>query len=111
MLRRKSHCSRERRKGGLSFVITSYSIHYTKLYDRTLQPLLGQAAGWVFAISLLAAGLASTTVGTLSGQVIMQGFIRHQIPVWLRRLVTVVPSLIVIFMGLDPTRTLVISQA
>ncbi len=91
-------------RSGLSHVASIEEAH------RTLQPLLGQAAGWVFAISLLAAGLASTTVGTLSGQVIMQGFIRHQIPVWLRRLVTVVPSLIVIFMGLDPTRTLVISQ-
>jgi len=77
---------------------------------RTLEPLLGAASGWVFAISLLAAGLASTTVGTMSGQVIMQGFIQRHIPVWLRRLVTVVPSLVVIFLGFDPTRTLVISQ-
>lgn len=77
---------------------------------RTLQPLLGPAAGWVFAISLLAAGLASTTVGTMAGQVIMQGFLQRQIPVWLRRLITIVPSLIVIFLGFDPTRTLVISQ-
>ena len=77
---------------------------------RTLQPLLGSAAGWVFAVSLLAAGLASTTVGTMAGQVVMQGFIERQIPVWLRRLVTIVPSLIVIFLGFDPTRTLVISQ-
>ncbi|MGW8313462.1 MAG: Nramp family divalent metal transporter [Desulfuromonadales bacterium] len=77
---------------------------------RTLEPLLGAAAGWMFAISLLAAGLASTTVGTMAGQVIMQGFLRRHIPVWLRRLVTVVPSLVVIFLGFDPTRTLVISQ-
>jgi len=77
---------------------------------RTLEPLLGPASGWVFAISLLAAGLASTTVGTMSGQVIMQGFIQRHIPVWLRRLITVVPSLVVIFLGFDPTRTLVISQ-
>ncbi len=77
---------------------------------RTLEPLLGAAAGWVFAISLLAAGLASTTVGTMAGQVIMQGFLRRHIPVWLRRLITIVPSLVVIFMGFDPTRTLVISQ-
>jgi manganese transport protein len=77
---------------------------------RTLQPLLGAAAGWMFAISLLAAGLASTTVGTMAGQVIMQGFLRRHIPVWLRRLITIVPSLVIIFMGFDPTRTLVISQ-
>ncbi len=77
---------------------------------RTLEPLLGSAASWVFAISLLASGLSSSTVGTMSGQVIMQGFIRRRVSVWLRRLVTMVPSLVVIALGLDPTRTLVISQ-
>jgi manganese transport protein len=76
----------------------------------TLQPLLGKAAGWIFAISLLASGLSSSTVGTSAGQVIMQGFLRRHIPVWLRRLVTMVPSIAVIAIGLDPTRTLVISQ-
>jgi manganese transport protein len=77
---------------------------------RTLEPLLGAAAGWVFAVSLLASGLASTTVGTMAGQVIMQGFLERHIPVWVRRLVTVIPSLVVIFLGLDPTRSLVLSQ-
>ncbi|MFN2225300.1 MAG: Nramp family divalent metal transporter, partial [Anaerolineae bacterium] len=51
-----------------------------------------------------------TTVGTMSGQIIMQGFLHRKIPVWIRRLVTMIPSLIVILVGLDPTRTLVISQ-
>ncbi len=77
---------------------------------KTLQPLLGPAASWVFAISLLASGLSSSSVGTMAGQIIMQGFLHHRIPVWVRRLVTVIPSLIVIASGLDPTRTLVISQ-
>jgi manganese transport protein len=77
---------------------------------RTLQPLLGKAAGTVFAISLLASGLSSSTVGTMAGQVIMQGFLHRHIQPWIRRLVTMAPSLIVIFLGLDPTRTLVISQ-
>ncbi len=77
---------------------------------RTLAPLLGKAASWVFAVSLLAAGLASSTVGTSAGQVIMQGFIKRNIPIWLRRAVTIIPSLLVIGFGLDPTRTLVISQ-
>ncbi|MGE5222174.1 MAG: Nramp family divalent metal transporter [Omnitrophica WOR_2 bacterium] len=77
---------------------------------RTLQPLLGPAAGWVFAISLLASGLSSSSVGTMAGQVIMQGFLHRHIPPWLRRLATMLPSLIVIAVGLDPTRTLVISQ-
>ena len=76
----------------------------------TLTPLLGQAASWIFAISLLASGLSSSTVGTSAGQVIMQGFLHKHIPVWLRRLVTLIPSMIVIAVGLDPTRTLVISQ-
>ena len=77
---------------------------------RTLEPLLGSAARTVFAVSLLASGLASASVGTMAGQVIMQGFLHRQIPIWVRRLVTMVPSLVVIGMGLDPTRTLVVSQ-
>ena len=77
---------------------------------KTLEPLLGRAASWVFGVSLLAAGLSSSTVGTMAGQVIMQGFIRKRIPAWIRRLSTMVPSLVVIAIGLDPTRTLVLSQ-
>ncbi|MDQ7842289.1 MAG: Nramp family divalent metal transporter [Armatimonadota bacterium] len=77
---------------------------------RTLQPLLGPLSSTVFAVSLLASGLSSSTVGTMSGQVIMQGFLHRQIPIWIRRLVTMLPALIVIGLGLDPTRTLVISQ-
>ena len=77
---------------------------------RTLEPLLGKAASGVFAVSLLAAGLSSSTVGTSAGQIIMQGFLKRHIPVWVRRLVTMFPSLVVIALGLDPTRTLVLSQ-
>jgi len=77
---------------------------------RTLAPLLGGASSAVFAISLLASGLSSSTVGTMAGQVIMQGFLHRQIPVWMRRLVTMAPAIVVIGLGLDPTRTLVISQ-
>jgi manganese transport protein len=77
---------------------------------RTLEPLLGSAASWVFAISLLASGLSSSSVGTMAGQVIMGGFIHRQIPTWIRRLVTVFPPMIIILLGLDPTRTLVLSQ-
>ena len=77
---------------------------------KTLEPLLGRSASWVFAVSLLAAGLSSSSVGTMAGQVIMQGFLRRHIPVWLRRLVTMAPTLVVIALGLDPTRTLVLSQ-
>ena len=83
--------------------------HHQEAY-RTLTPLLGGAASIVFAISLLASGLSSSTVGTMAGQVIMQGFLHRQIPIWVRRLVTMLPALVVIAFGLDPTRTLVISQ-
>jgi manganese transport protein len=76
----------------------------------TLEPLLGSAASWVFAVSLLASGLSSASVGTMAGQIIMQGFLHRQISVWIRRLVTMVPALVVIIIGLEPTRTLVISQ-
>ena len=77
---------------------------------RTLAPLLGSASSVVFAVSLLASGLSSSTVGTMAGQVIMQGFLHRKIPIWLRRVVTMAPAIVVIAMGLDPTRTLVISQ-
>ena len=77
---------------------------------KTLEPLLGKAASWVFGVSLLASGLSSSSVGTMAGQVIMQGFIHRRIPAWIRRLATMAPSLVVIGLGLDPTRTLVMSQ-
>src|SRR6266496_3940932 len=64
----------------------------------------------LFALALLGSGLSSSTVGTLAGQVVMQGFIRRRIPVWVRRLVTMLPALIVIGIGFDPSRTLVLSQ-
>lgn len=81
-----------------------------ELAYKTLEPLMGKASSWVFGISLLMSGLSSASVGTMAGQVIMQGFLTWEIPVWIRRLVTMVPSMIVIFVGFDPTHTLVISQ-
>jgi manganese transport protein len=89
---------------GLSSVGTIEQAH------KTLEPLLGKAASWVFAVSLLASGLSSASVGTMAGQVIMQGFLRRGIPAWIRRLATMIPSIIIIAIGLDPTRTLVVSQ-
>jgi manganese transport protein len=77
---------------------------------KTLEPILGGASSVLFALALAASGLSSSAVGTLSGQVVMQGFIRRQIPIAVRRLVTMVPAFIVIALGLNPTRTLVISQ-
>ncbi len=76
----------------------------------TLEPLLSHAAATIFGLSLVAAGLSSTVVGTLAGQVVMQGFVRFHIPLWVRRSITMMPSFIVIWLGLDPTRILVMSQ-
>src|SRR3954454_12412032 len=77
---------------------------------RTLEPILGSASSALFALALIASGISSSTVGTLAGQVVMQGFIRRQIPIWVRRLVTMLPAFVVIAIGVDPTRTLVLSQ-
>jgi manganese transport protein len=77
---------------------------------RTLEPILGGASSVLFALALTASGLSSSTVGTMSGQVVMQGFVRRRIPLWVRRLVTMIPAFVVIGIGADPSRTLVISQ-
>src|SRR5881397_1025419 len=77
---------------------------------RTLEPILGGASSVLFALALTASGLSSSTVGTMSGQVVMQGFIQRRIPLFVRRFVTMIPAFIVIGIGLDPSRTLVISQ-
>ena len=77
---------------------------------RTLQPLLGPAAAGFFMVALLASGLSSSVVGTLAGQVIMQGFIGFRVPLWLRRAVTMLPAFAVVLAGIDPTRALVLSQ-
>jgi manganese transport protein len=77
---------------------------------RTLTPLLGNASSVIFAVSLLASGLSSSAVGTMAGQVVMQGFLGFHIPIWIRRLVTMVPALVVIALNLNPTNTLVLSQ-
>ena len=76
----------------------------------TLAPLLGGAAAVLFLISLMASGISSSVVGTMAGQVIMQGFLRRGIPVWVRRLVTMLPAFAVVAAGVNATRALVISQ-
>ena len=75
-----------------------------------LRDYLSSNAATVFGIALLASGLASSSVGTMSGQVVMQGFIQRRIPIFLRRAVTLVPALIVLGLGLPPTDALVLSQ-
>ena len=77
---------------------------------RTLLPVLGGTAALVFMLSLIVSGVSSSVVGTMAGQVIMQGFIRFAIPIWLRRLLTMAPAFIVVLRGVDPTHALIWSQ-
>jgi manganese transport protein len=75
-----------------------------------LNRYLGAHSGLVFGLALLASGLASSCVGTMSGQVVMQGFIHRQIPIFARRAITMIPALVLIGAGFSPTRALVLSQ-
>jgi manganese transport protein len=77
---------------------------------RTLIPVLGSGAAGVFLVSLIASGLSSSAVGTMAGQVIMQGFVGFRIPLWLRRVVTMAPSFAIVALGVDATEALVLSQ-
>ena len=76
----------------------------------TLTPLLGACASVVFLVSLIASGVASSAVGTMAGQMIMQGFVGFRIPIWVRRLVTMLPAFVVVGLGANATSALVISQ-
>jgi manganese transport protein len=76
----------------------------------TLVPLLGGAAAGFFLLSLIASGISSSVVGTMAGQLIMQGFVGFRIPVWLRRLVTMVPAFVVVALGVNATDALIYSQ-
>ena len=75
-----------------------------------LQSLVSGNAAMIFGIALLASGFASSSVGTMAGQVVMQGFIRRRIPIFVRRAVTLAPALLVLAIGLEPTDALVTSQ-
>jgi manganese transport protein len=76
----------------------------------TLAPLFGTAAAAIFLVSLMASGISSSVVGTMAGQVIMQGFLHRRLPIWLRRAVTMLPAFAVVAAGADTTLCLVISQ-
>jgi manganese transport protein len=91
-------------KSGLHDVDSLESAH------KTLEPILGSGSGVLFALALTVSGLSSSAVGTLSGQIVMQGFIKRRIPIFVRRAVTMLPAFVVIGIGLDPSRTLVLSQ-
>lgn len=76
----------------------------------TLEPLLGRAAAGLFLLSLMASGVSSSAVGTMAGQTIMQGFVGFRIPIMVRRLATMAPTFVVVALGVNATRALVISQ-
>ncbi|HWZ43047.1 MAG TPA: Nramp family divalent metal transporter [Candidatus Saccharimonadales bacterium] len=90
-------------KGGLE-VTSIEQAHFT------LKPLLGSLSATAFALALLFSGLSSSTVGTMAGQVIIEGFLDIKFPVFLRRLITILPALLVIGIDLDPLRILLLSQ-
>src|SRR5439155_27280318 len=71
---------------------------------------LGSGAAILFGIALLASGFSSSSVGTMAGQVVMQGFIRRRIRLFLRRAITLLPALVILGIGVNPSRSLVISQ-
>ena len=77
---------------------------------QTLGPLLGPISAAVFALALLCSGLSSSTVGTMAGQIILEGFLEVRFSIFLRRLLTLLPALIVIAIGLDPLKILIMSQ-
>ena len=94
---------------------TFYRHGYTSIPDipsayHTLTPLLGSAASTIFGISLLASGLSSSAVGTMAGQVIMQGFLGFSVPLPVRRVVTMIPAVVIVFLKVDPTQSLFWSQ-
>jgi manganese transport protein len=90
----------------------AHNIHVQSLDDafRALGHTLDHGADIFFGLGLLASGLSSSSVGTLAGQIVMQGFIHRRIPLFLRRAITMAPALLVIAIGFDPTRALVLSQ-
>jgi len=89
------------KNSGIASIETAY---------HTLGPLLGRGAAGFFLLALVASGISSSVVGTMAGQLIMQGFTGYQIPVWFRRLVTMIPAFIVAGLGVNATDALVYSQ-
>jgi len=87
-----------------------FEVHSIEQAHQTLLPLLGHLAGGAFAVALLCSGLSSSTVGTMAGQVILEGFLNFRISIFLRRLITMTPALVVIAWGFDPLKILILSQ-
>ena len=104
----------------MSMLITAAAVFHSRglddvgddlnaVYDG-LDQYVGSSAAVMFGIALLASGLSSSSVGTMAGQVVMQGFIQRQIPLWLRRTITMIPALVIIAIGVNPSKALILSQ-
>lgn len=96
--------------GAAAFAHLSNPVTSIEDAHRTLVPLLGSAAGTLFAIALLCSGLSSSTVGVMAGQVVLEGFLDIKFSIFLRRLLTIIPAIVVIAVGLDPLKILILSQ-
>jgi manganese transport protein len=104
----------------MSMLITAAAVFHTRGLDNVgddlnavydgLDVYVGSGAAIMFGVALLASGLSSSSVGTMAGQVVMQGFIRRQIPLWLRRAITMVPALLIVAIGVNPSKALILSQ-
>ena len=104
----------------MSMLITAAAVFHSRGLDNVgdnlnavydgLEVYLGSSAAIMFGVALLASGLSSSSVGTMAGQVVMQGFIRRQIPLTLRRSITMVPALLIIAAGVNPSKALILSQ-
>jgi manganese transport protein len=93
-----------------TFFLHGLAIDSIEAAHETLSPLLGQAAAVVFAVALLASGLSSSTTATLAGQIIIEGFLNVRFALLLRRLITVIPAIVVLALGLDAYSILIASQ-
>jgi manganese transport protein len=104
----------------MSMLITASAVFHTRGLDDVgddldavyngLESYVGTGAAIMFGVALLASGLSSSSVGTMAGQVVMQGFIQRQIPLLVRRAVTMIPALVIIAVGVNPSKALVLSQ-
>src|SRR5690606_41619489 len=99
-----------RRSSDLASALSGQGIDTIEGAHAGIGQALGAGAALLFALGLLASGFASSSVGTLAGQMVMEGFLRRRVPDVVRRLVTLAPALVVLAVGVDPTRALVLSQ-
>jgi manganese transport protein len=101
-----------------SMVIVSAAVFYSKglivntieQAHQSLTPLLGSLSGGAFAIALLASGLSSSAVGAMAGETVMDGFVDIKIPLNMKRIITMTPAMIIILLGINPMKALIISQ-